>query len=142
LETNPYLSPEAASGIDVPVEEPSREDDEVPFSIVLHLCLLLIIVVAVFVQAPLPFALLLFGLPPTIPLWISLRQIYYWKSAAARSLMNLGSVAYTAFFGYVYCQCFYESNDPTAVVALDYVPLIGTPLMMVVWLAAGIANRR
>lgn len=84
------------------------------------------------------------------PLFVSLAMALMLSRPAAQMTLAVGSLLYAVYFIWCYLSIFYWNVDPQSPIGLVFLGIISLPVMLVVWLIAGLlswtggrdANRR
>jgi len=76
------------------------------------------------------------------PLVVTLGLSFLLRCKHAQRLLTISSLAYAAWFGYIYLQAFYLNPDPQSPIAFLFVGVYALPVLVVFWIAAGVMQWR
>ena len=76
------------------------------------------------------------------PLFVSLLIAAIAPYQACQITLILGTVLYTAWFGFIFLSAFYWDVDPQSPIALIFIGIYSLPVMIPIWVVALILKRR
>ena len=68
--------------------------------------------------------------------------ILFARSRGAQTTLFIALVAYFAWFSFIFVEVFYLNPDPQGAVALLFVGVYSTPVMLVLWVIAALFEHR
>lgn len=76
------------------------------------------------------------------PLLINLSQTSYWLSKGSQAVLMTATIAYAIWFAYVYSMAIIWGTDAQSPIALLFIGVFSLPVMVPLWIVAGILNWR
>lgn len=103
--------------------------------------LFLLVAVALLANQARDWRGVLFFVPFSLgPLLLNLVPALLLRSRLSQWILSLAAVAYFSWFCWIYCRAFYVNPDPQSPIALVVIGIYALPVMILLWIAAAIAN--